>query len=195
MKYKILFFFITYLLSQFSCLILFSQKITNVDFKLRDNKIIITFDMINFPKENNYDISILFADSANNIIIPESSDLKASGMFNGLKRFKKNSLHRYNNGLTVDAGQNILGNTTHEKIKWNVLNNLDKLKGYYQLIIEVQTGYYSIRRSHTPGNIIKIEGRSNFKKLKIQELFIKMGLQLMRKPCLPAILSLPGHIS
>ena len=90
----------------------FSQEFENVDFTVKDNIVIITYDLINCPSRENYDIELK--------IISDNSAIKPNSITGDLKK--------------VSAGRN-------KKIEWNVLNDKAELKGQIQVVLEIARTY------------------------------------------------------
>lgn len=104
-------FLIVFLLLSFNC---FSQQVENVDFTVKDNVVIVTYDLVNCQSSELYDIKLTFVSESRNIY-PNS----ITGDIN-----------------SVSAGEN-------KKIEWMVLSDKAELKGNIQAIVEISHIYYS----------------------------------------------------
>lgn len=101
----------------------YSQQIENVDFKVEDNFVIVTYDLVNCPSRELYDIKLKVIYN-NNTIVPSSvnGDLKK-----------------------VHAGKN-------KKIEWNVLSDKSELKGKIQVMVEI-SHTFSTKITDGPSNM------------------------------------------
>jgi hypothetical protein len=106
----------------FSATSVYSQRIENVDFTVRNNIVIVQYDLVNSPSSKIYDIKLEIISNGNNIIPTSlSGDLKK-----------------------VNPG-------TNKRIVWDVLADLTDLKGSLQIAIEI-TRTYSTKIAGGPSN-------------------------------------------
>lgn len=93
------------------CFCSYSQQIENVDFTVKDNVVVVTYDLVNCPSRESYDIELK---------IISDNTIKPNSITGDLKK--------------VSAGKN-------KKIEWNVLDDKSDLKGQIQVILEIEHAY------------------------------------------------------
>lgn len=91
----------------------YGQRIENVSFKVDDNKIIVSYDLVNCPTYGLYDINLSFIDESNKVIQPYvvKGDI-----------------------VKVRSGK-------YKTIEWDVLKDKSDIKGNIQAIVEVKRSY------------------------------------------------------
>ncbi len=102
----------------------YSQEIENVDFTVKDNVVVITYDLVNCPSSESYDIELK--------IISDNNAIKPNSITGDIKK--------------VSAGKN-------KQIEWNVLNDKTDLKGQIQVMVEI-THTYSTKVIGGPSNAV-----------------------------------------
>lgn len=90
----------------------YSQKVENVDFTVKDNVVVITYDLTNCPTRESYDIELT--------IINDNNTIKAISITGDIKK--------------VSPGKN-------KRIEWNVLSDKSELKGQIQIMVEIEHTY------------------------------------------------------
>jgi hypothetical protein len=102
-----------------------AQQFTNIDFYTQQEKVIITYDLINCPSRRLYDIKLSFVDRNRQVIRPSS----VSGDINRIR----------------------CGST--KRITWDVLADRTAFQGEYQAVLEVHKKYRQ-KIQGGPGNAV-----------------------------------------
>jgi hypothetical protein len=102
-----------------------AQQFTNIDFYTQQEKVIITYDLINCPSRRLYDIKLSFVDRNRQVIRPSS----VSGDINRIR----------------------CGST--KSITWDVLADRTAFQGEYQAVLEVQKKHRQ-KIQGGPGNAV-----------------------------------------
>ena len=92
-----------------------AQKIENVDFKVKDSKVIITYDLTNCPDRTTYDISVKLKSESGEVFYPKNP-------YGDLKEVSPGS------GKTVT---------------WDVLGDELEIKGNISAVVEIEKSHYT----------------------------------------------------
>lgn len=92
-----------------------AQKIENVDFKVNDNIVIISYDLVECPENYFYDIKVKFKSEAGTYIYPKNAYGDVKGVSQGY----------------------------YKSISWNVLTDGQELKGNVSVIVEIDNSHYN----------------------------------------------------
>jgi len=111
------------ILLTFSNFLVYSQNIENVAFEVKENKIVVNFDLTNCPEREKYDIALIFIDEKNKKIVPKT----ITGDF-----------------VRISCGKK-------KEIIWDVLSDNDLVTGNLKAIVEISKKY-KMKIVGGPGN-------------------------------------------